>query len=138
MSVRIIHISLIISLFMSTSGLMVNDHFCKSENKHYTSLFNSDQGCTSKICSDGSCCSNSEDDQEENNCCDTKNKLVKLDSPQEIIIPEITEIDFKLLPVLDLTVFRSEFLKTNQIKHCIYDLPYVIFDISVLYQVFLC
>ena len=138
MTARIIHITLIILLFISTSGFIVKDHFCKSENKHYTSALNSDQGCKSKVCSEASCCNSGEKDNEENNCCDTSNKVVNLDIPQDIIIPEIKEVEIKLLPALNEIAFWDLFSKSHPILHRIYDPPIVIFDISVLYQVFLC
>ena len=137
---RVIHIIIGILLFLGSTGIVVNKHYCQNELKS-TALFLKAEACHA-VTSVASCPMHQhkgDEDREKKNCCDDKSEYVKSDNEQLV---QSFEIDFPNHPVsldnvpLVLNTDPSA-LDAHSLHYLTYKPPIVLNDIPVLLQAFL-
>ncbi len=145
MLLKTLNIVLAFFFLISSSGLIVNKHFCQKELKS-TSLFVSPQSCheknKSKSChhsqqKTASCQHQSA--EEENQCCNTASEYIKLeqDQPQPFLASDWVNQP-ALLGVLFVALqINPPASKATSLHYLSYKPPIVRENISVLLQTFL-
>jgi hypothetical protein len=134
-----IHIVLIVSVFFSSAGFWVSNHFCQNRLVK-TSLFVNFESCCSNNAT--SCSSDKKcfDLEEKDGCCHNTPSFHKLDQNQFIVdtdfnsFEELISFDIILLPInISIPIIDEEYL-----KYYTYDSPPIVFDRKVRFQTFLC
>lgn len=133
---RATHIILAVLLFISSTGFVVNKHYCQNELKSMA-LFHKAEPCHQDKATK-SCPMHSSGEQEKKDCCDDKTEYVKASDEQ--VAPSF-EINLPNIPVLwaaIFVVFNIELpaLDSNTLHYLTYKPPIVLNDLSVLLQVF--
>ena len=138
MANRILHIILAISVFFSTTGLIVVQHYCKEELKSI-GLFTELGCCTSDLTEKVDCCKLPKEDGGQG-CCDTKAQYIYSDFSSFAISKK--EVDFDGLDLLTVCPVFSAFnpfqFSEFNIPFQFYQPPKIVSDLPVLFQSFLC
>ena len=138
---RYVSLFLIAIVGLSTTGLVINSHYCKDELKS-SALFLKARPCHSikakAVCPMHSATGLSQN--EDNDCCDDKSKLLKSDTELNHV-PTCTDLDqsqewnpvvFQSPSNHDPTIFQSHLRYLN------YKPPLIVCDIPLRLQTFLC
>lgn len=137
---RIAHITLAFLLLLSSTGIVLNKHYCGSELKSMA-VFMEATPCH-HVKAVKSCPTHSSGEEglqkEKKGCCDDKTEYLKSDEEQ---LAQSFRFDLKNLPVLLAAVFVAFDIKlpvtdSNTLHYLTYKPPIVFNDISVLLQVF--
>ena len=136
---NIIHITLSILLFFSTSGIQLNSHFCSGKYK-YSSLFVQPKNCCKKVKvhlpSKDSC----QDEANQIPCCQNKANFFKSSHPQNYTSDtsqEVTFPSFKVIVSAFLFIGHDNFQRLD-IDYLNYKPPLIKEDIPSLFQIFRC
>lgn len=139
MGIRFLHITLAFFLFVSTTGLTINSHFCTGKYK-YCTLFVEPANCCAKVQghypTEGSC----EDEVNQTPCCQNKASFHKSNYPQNFTADSSQEVTFPTLKVI-ISSFHSLGKLNYQrldIDYLNYKPPLIKEDFSILFQVFRC
>lgn len=87
---QVSHILVMLSVLLSTSGFVVQRHYCQNTLKH-TTLFVSSPSCHEEATDKASCPMHQPghgESQDQGNCCNDESELVKLDQ-QVVVTPEL-------------------------------------------------
>lgn len=144
MLTRIFHITLAVLLFISSTGFVVNKHYCQDELKSMA-LFIQAEACH-KEKAVRSCpfhASPHEEGQQKEGkkgCCDDKAEYVKSDDEQ---LAQSFKIDLELNPVLVSAInvplsIELPSIDEHSLHYLNYKPPLIVFDIPVRLQTFLC
>ena len=133
---RATHIILALLLFISSTGFVVNKHYCQGELKNMA-LFRKAESCHQDKAMK-SCPMHSSGEKEKKGCCDDESEYVKANDEQ--LAPSF-EINLPNIPVLWAAIFVAfhiglPALDSNTLHYLTYKPPIVLNDISVLLQVF--
>lgn len=139
-----IHITLAFSVFLSSAGLLVNNHYC--QDSYLKSSFFLSFGSCCEMVKDNHCssekmtCSADNHEEDEKDCCKNKKKFFKFDQDQLIQKPEKKSFEFKIVLNAINSIFQRNLptLDKNLIKYFSYSPPLIIFDHQVRLQTFLC
>ena len=136
MFTRAAHIILAVLLFISSTGFVVNKHYCQGELKNMA-LFLKAESCHQDKAMKG-CPMHSSGEKEKKGCCDDETEYVKASDEQ---VASSFQIDLQVTPVLlaaIFVVFNIELpaLDSNTLHYLTYKPPIVLNDLSVLLQVF--
>lgn len=139
-----IHIILALSVFLSSAGLLVNNHFC--QNSYLKSSFFFSLGSCCEMVKDGHCssekmaCSADNHEEDEKKCCKNKKKFFKFDQDQLIQEFEKKSFEFKIVLKAINSIFQIDLPILDQIliHYLNYSPPLVVFDKQVRLQTFLC
>ena len=148
MAARILHIILAISVFFSTTGLIVIQHYCHKELKKI-GFFVEPDGCSDSMVSDDlccqikvpkNCCTILNGQEKNNNCCDTKTAYYKVDQELKALSEEQSEIGKLNISNSNTSHSFSENILPEFQKYPFqnYQTPLIVYDFSVLFQSFLC
>lgn len=139
MGVKILHITLSFLLFISTSGIEINSHFCCGKYK-YSSLYLEPENCCKKVSQQLPLKDSCSDEFNKTPCCQNKASFVKSIYPQnhysdisqklELQIPNGTFSGFT-------TFITIEFQKLD-IDYLNYKPPLIRQNFTTLFQVFRC
>ncbi len=140
-----IHIVITITVFLSSSGIWVNSHFCKNEHLK-TSFFFSFGSCCEAV--ESSPCSASDDtcnmvgghEEEKDDCCENKPDFYKIDQDQELQLVEFKpiKVSTSLVAIIPIINFDLPSLSTNRLHYKKYSPPLIVYDRIVRLQSFLC
>lgn len=139
-----IHIILALSVFLSSAGLLVNNHYC--QNSYLKSSFFFSLGSCCEMVKDGHCssekmaCSADNHEEDEKKCCKNKKKFFKFDQDQFIQKSEKKHLEFKIIlnAINSIFQFNLPSLDKNLIQYLNYFPPLIVFDKQVWLQTFLC
>jgi hypothetical protein len=139
LGVRILHISLSLFLFFSTTGLEINSHFC-SGNYKYSSLFVQPENCCAKVQGHYPSKDSCKDEANQTPCCQNKASFFKSNLTQNYTadaFPEVNLPTFKVVinPFLNLSNLNYQRL---DIDYYNYKPPLISEDFPILFQVFRC
>lgn len=138
MFVRIINIIFLFSLFLSSSGIILNQHFCGNRLQDY-SLFIQVNGCNGahKAVKKTGCAKHST--PMDNGCCKDKTEYFKLDQDQQLEHFELKEFSTSLpVPACIYTNLAFHLQDKAAVpEYLSYKPPLLICDTSPLLQVFL-
>lgn len=144
MLAKLLHISLAILVFLSTSGLVLSKHYCGGVLKN-VALFGEAASChennAMEACPLHSSMKMSEDDtSEDSSCCDTKSELLKADTEKAEITVDFSLTDYPvLLAVLLVLSGVSPVESDSKTTHYLsYKPPLLVCDLPVRFQTFLC
>ena len=102
MILRIIHITLSVFLFFSSSGMPVNSHFCTGDYK-YSSLFTQPKNCCAKVQGHFHTENSIDDEANQTPCCQNKSTFSKALQSQNLTVNSSANIppspSVALLPV---------------------------------------
>ena len=137
---RIVHIILSFLLLLSSTGIVLNKHYCGTELKSMA-VFIGAKPCDHVKAMKGCTTHSSGEEglqQEKKGCCNDKTEYVKSDDDQ---LAQPFRIDLKNLPALFATIFVAFNIQlpatdANALHYLTYKPPIVLNDISVLLQVF--
>lgn len=138
MANRILHIILAVSVFFSTTGLIVVQHYCKEELKSI-GLFVEAGCCVPDLTKKIKCCKLPKEEGGKG-CCDTKAQYIYSDfSTFAIAEKEIALEGFDyLISPLVVTSFNPFQFSTFNFPFQYYQPPKIVSDLPVLFQSFLC
>ena len=136
---RLIHIVLAFLFFISSTGLVINKHYCQNELKNMA-LFVKAEGCHTMKQMSCPMHSSPEDENPEKGCCDDETEYVKVDEEQQI---QPSEINIQVNPVLMSVLFVTlnldwPSLDKQSIHYLNYKPPLIVCDLPVSLQTFLC
>lgn len=139
---RVFHISLALLLLISSSGLVLSQHFCRGELKS-TALFVEASSCHSKAVRKH--CPHHPPAQKESEpkkgCCDTTTDFLQLDGEQLATDCSIPSLEAPLMLAVLRVVSDVFILETtnSKITHYLnYKPPLLVRDLPVSLQTFLC
>lgn len=139
MGIRFLHITLAFFLFVSTTGLTINSHFCTGKYK-YSALFVEPANCCAKVQghypTEGSC----EDEVNQTPCCQNKASFFKSNHNQNFTDNSVQEVEFPTFKIIPspinlLTTTKYQWLDIDYLN---YKPPLISKDVSILFQIFLC
>ncbi|MEZ4991266.1 MAG: hypothetical protein R2824_12670 [Saprospiraceae bacterium] len=140
---RLSHIILAILVFIGTSGLVINKHYCQNELKSIA-VFHKAESCHSKK-DMAACPMHAKKDQEQGenerkDCCNDHSEIVKIDQEQSfpsldlhLSSPPVVQPPFP--PTLVLSIQMSD---RHSLDYLNYKPPLIICDIPVMLQSLLC
>lgn len=143
MVARILHIILALGIFFSSTGFVVNTHYCQGELKAL-SLFVHARDCqkddTHRACSPAKDSCSKHDHEKSNDCCNDQSDYHKLDQDQQV--QQSMQLELIKNPVLLGAIFvifniTLPSWNTDSNKYLTYQPPVVFRDIPVLQQSFL-
>ncbi len=136
-----VHIIISLSVFLSTTGVWINDHYCQNQYDSSQFTLNSNTCCaktTTNSCTSNE--SNCHDNDEDNGCCNTTPRIFKIDQDQiinqveftvkkhlKVLAPKIVGLNFQLFDP------KSEIHKQPK-----YDIPFIVYNRQVRLQTFRC
>lgn len=135
---KCLHIILVITVLLSSAGILVNKHFCEKELKSI-SFFTKAKNCheSNKTCPRHK---TTAPEEEEKNCCENEVEYYKIDQDQDI-----QTLSFELLNPNFLQAFIAVFIQpftafaeNESHQFLTYRPPIVSKDIVVAFQRFLC
>ena len=137
---RIAHITLAFLLLLSSTGIVLNKHYCGSELKSMA-VFMEAEPCHHVEAMKGCPIHSSGEEgikKKKKSCCNDETEYVKSDEEQ---LAQPFRIDLKNLPVLLAATFLALDFQlpatdSNTLHYLTYKPPIVLNDISVLLQVF--
>jgi hypothetical protein len=134
MATNFLHIILLLSVLLSTTGLRVSEHFCQKE-KQASSIFQ-----LKSCCAKDAPCQNICEQEDGKNCCETHAEYFQSDQDKQVQNFEFKqlkqpEIIAALLVVFDI---KLPVLENAPAKFSTYRPPIVRRDILTLFQTFLC
>lgn len=137
-----IHTLVMFSVFISSTGLWINNHYCQGEFVK-TSFINLGSCCNEAefdLCAPNNRACNQEQHQEDKGCCENRPILKKLNQNQ--LVDEIklkSDKDFNVINVI-IPLANNEylFLDKQSVQNFSYLPPILLFDRQVKYQTFLC
>ena len=140
---RFSHIILAILVFIGTSGLVINKHYCQNELKSIA-VFHNAESCHSKMAM-AACPMHAKKDQEQGekerkDCCNDCSEIVKIDQEQsfpslDLHLPSPPVVQPPLPPTLVLSILMSD---RHSLDYLHYKPPLIVCDIPVMLQSFLC
>lgn len=139
MIIRFLHIILAVFLFVSTTGLAINSHFCTGKYK-YSALFVEPTNCCAKVQghypSEDSC----QDEANQTPCCQNKASFFKSNHNQNFTDNSVQEVEFPTFKIIPspinlLTTTKYQWLDIDYLN---YKPPLISKDVSILFQIFLC
>lgn len=140
MTFNFIHMSRVFSIFLSSSGFWMNNHYCQNELTGPSFFVILGSSCSNES---DSCSTEKKSSYSENNtdkCCDTKSEFDELD--QDLLI---TKTEFKYFEkyksfnvILLVKEWHLSIVNRNNYKYYKYLLPLIVFDYQVRLQTFLC
>lgn len=136
---KFLHITLVILLFFSTTGLEINSHFCTGEYK-YSSFFVQPKNCCAKVQghyhTEGSC----EDEVNQTPCCQNKASFHKSNHPQNYTTDASKEVTFPTFKVIVSSFLNMGTLNYQRldIDYYNYKPPLIKEDFPILFQIFRC
>ena len=139
MIIRFLHIILAVFLFVSTTGLAINSHFCTGKYK-YSALFVEPTNCCAKVQghypSEDSC----QDEVNQTPCCQNKASFFKSNHNQNFTDNSVQEVEFPTFKIIPspinlLTTTKYQWLDIDYLN---YKPPLISKDVSILFQIFLC
>lgn len=141
---KFIHIILAFSVFLSSGGLLVNNHYCQNKflkSSFYFSFGSCCERVESSPCSaEKTGCSAGDHHEEEKGCCENKADFYKLDQDQQIQKVEGKSFERKIVLNTIIPAFNHELLPLD--KHTFqyhnYSPPLIVYDRRVRLQTFLC
>ena len=142
MLIRLLSFFVALILFISSSGLLIQSHFCQNQLQSI-SLFLKPESCHKNVshhCKSATkkCCK-VKPVQENNNCCHNIADFVKLDLDQYFFKYHLNDkvVDFvKILKYYNQLIPHSFVQK--KIKFFNYKPPLIDFDLQTHFQIFLC
>ncbi len=137
MVAKFFHITLAFSVLFSSIGLTIGERICHRNSEHAAFLFNSENCCEGH----GDCCSSTvscNSKYKQKPCCETFGHVVKLTEPQDITDQEFKKFHVPQTAVLVPFGYWGIFEGSFHSKFSTYQPPPLVFDLPVLYQVFLC
>lgn len=152
---RILNIILAFLVFFSTTGFVVNKHFCQNELRQ-VSLFVKGESCHHKMekmasmeacpmkgmkksCSKDGSCSNQQSSKKKKNCCHDESRYVKSEQTQEKQSVEFPQLNNPVLVGVLFIALKIELpsIDAHTLPFLTYKPPIVGNDIQVLLQTFL-
>ena len=149
---RLINIILAILVFTSSSGFVINQHFCQGELKN-TAFVVKAKTCHDSNTSKHEAAGHSKMPpncpmhqskgpvpcDEKKDCCNDKSEFVKLDIDQEITSMELLEIKKPVCSAIEIfpDSFNQEDPETYPIHYLNYKPPLIVCDLPVSLQTFL-
>jgi len=134
---RVFHIIFALLLFISSTGLVINRHYCQNELKS-KAVFLKAQPCHQKRVMSG--CPNHDPMQkgEDKDCCKDKTEYLKLDQDQIIPNIDLRQAVFPLIAPVVFTVLSPTvgFYKKS-LHYLNYKPPLLVCDLPVRFQTFL-
>lgn len=140
MAAKFLHIILSLSVFLSTTGFTLSEHFCQNESQGI-GAFSKMGGCQSEKApcqqTENSCGSH---DGEDNGCCNNSSEYFQSDQDKQVQSFEFKQLKNPVLLATIFVVFNIQLpsFETSQVKFLTYKPPIVCDDILVLLQTFLC
>lgn len=137
---KLFHIILALLLFISSTGLVINKHYCQNELKSIA-LFVKAKACHSDSAMKNCPFHNPPDgEKKEKDCCNDETEYVKVDEEQ--LTPTV-EYNLPLNPVLISTLFvvlnfELPAFDKQTLHYLNYKPPLIVCDLPVRLQTFLC
>lgn len=147
MALRFLNIILAALVFISSTGFVINKHYCQGELKE-TALVVKAKSCHEKELDDranmpANCpmhqSKNSSGCEEKKGCCDNETEFVKLDIDQDIVSFEYQKLQIPQLATILVfaTDFNLEETITSPVHFKNYKPPLIVCDVPVSLQTFL-
>lgn len=147
MAARILNIALALLVFISSSGFVVNKHYCRNELKD-VAIFVRAESChiKTKVQKMPAACPmhlakgcEMPEQQDERDCCDDESEFVKLEQDQQV---QSLTVDLLKHPVTLVAIFVALKLQlpsqdARTISYLNYKPPLIVCDLSVSLQTFL-
>ena len=139
MGVKVLHITLAIFLFFSTTGLQINSHFC-SGNYKYSALFVNPTNCCAKVQGHSPAKNSCQDEANKTPCCQNKASFFKSTQTQnysDIANQEVTFPTILIAPDLN-SLFGQNNFQWLDMDYYNYKPPLIRQDFPSLFQIFRC
>ena len=142
MLLRSLSLFLAFTLFISSSGLLIQTHFCQNQLQSI-SIFLNPESCHKNPdhhCNAGTkkCCKTKQT-REKDNCCHSKKNYVKLDLDQYFFKQSLKEKkNHSNTPQIIANRQAFSFFTPEKIKFFRYKPPLIEFDFQTVFQIFLC
>jgi hypothetical protein len=152
LTLRILNIILATLVFISSTGFVINKHYCQGELKetafmvkakscHETAAEHEDEDAHSKMPANCPMHSSKKKSpcEERKDCCKDKSEFIKLDIDQEITSFEIQKIQAPVLASILLFAYNVDFLdqESSPVHYKNYKPPLLVCDYFVSLQTFL-
>lgn len=140
MAAKFLHIILSLSVFLSTTGFTMSEHFCQNESQGI-GVFSKMEGCQSEKApcrhAENSCGSH---DEEDNGCCNNSSEYFQSDQDKQVQSFEFKHLKNSVFLATIFVVFNIQLpsVETAKANFLTYKPPIVCDDILVLLQTFLC
>ena len=147
MITRILNIILALLIFISSSGFILNKHYCQNELKN-TALFVQPLSCHDIAKMPASCpmhqrlkaCGNHEgEEKDDKNCCSTESEYIALDQDQQLQNFEFQHLNYPALLATIFLVFNIDLPTTDNanLHYLNYKPPLIVCDFPPVLQTFL-
>ena len=146
LAIRFLHIILAVSVFFSTTGLVVFQHYCQKELKNLATVHEEklkegslSEEASCNLFSEKCCCAIAKENNQKN-CCDTKtayfDSAIDLQAlPNNRVALEIPDLS-TTIPPYSIPEFVTIKLQKTPFQH--YQPPLLVCDLPVWVQSFLC
>ena len=137
---RLLHITLALLTFLSTTGLVLNQHYCQSELRSQALFVKAENCHSAKKNMPKACPMHAPDSDQEKDCCDDETHLLQLDEDLQQTTFEYKKLQQPQLLLTALILLGRE-LPTFEISsphYLNYRPPLLVCDRPVLLQTFLC
>ncbi len=133
---RFLHIILSFLVLFSSTGLLVNQHFCRSELKH-TALFAPAKRCHAQAMAN--CPMHAAAQKEQKGCCDDESHFLKHKQEQVHSETELAKAPAAMALPAPCTAFQGSLpsIDKQTIQYLNYKPPLIVCDLSVSLQTFL-
>ena len=139
---KIVHITLALTVFLSSGGFWTNSHYCQNKltNSSFLLIFgtccaNDTAPCSSEM-EDMSC----SHEEQEDDCCDNILSFHKLDQDQLLVKTDLKSFDHSLTVdfISSISHFELQKIDKSHLNYYTYIPPLIVFDFQVELQTFLC
>jgi len=140
---KALHIILAGLIYLSSVGLVFNQHFCQNELKE-VAFFVKAKSCHSSMAMDGppSCPMHramaEQQSTHEKGCCDDEADLLKVDQPQSFEFPVLDLSPVFLAALVQVLLVEMPSTDEHSVRYLNYKPPLIVCDHFSLLQTFLC
>jgi hypothetical protein len=139
---KFIHINLAILVFLSSSGLWVNSHFCQHEflkSSFYFSFGSCCDAIESSSCSENhDTCDMGDSEEGEDGCCENRVDFYKLDQDQQLQLVEFKPFNFLISSPAIIPEATIPFVDQLTLHFQNYSPPLIVYDRLKRFETFLC
>lgn len=139
----IIHITLAFSIFLSSGGFWINNHYCQDKFIKSSFLFCFGSCCKKdklEDCNEEKRSCSHKEQKEKKNCCHNEPDFYKLDQDQQLLKVEFKPFKSLLTwhAIIPHTQLRVALPNNRSLRYLNYIPPPIVFDRQVRLQTFLC
>ncbi len=142
MAIRILHITLAFLIFISTTGLVIQKHYCQNQLQKIA-LFFSPESCHSSAQKESpcqahakTCCSKKKEKEEQKDCCNNKSEYLKKNYEQQFQAIDFTE---SILEIIHTPIYNNSNIIATSLQivaYLNYKPPLITRDYPSIFQVF--